>query len=64
MSKGILYLTDEQGQKVAVQIDLSIWGELWEDFLDTITAEEREDEPRATLEEFEKELRREGILSE
>lgn len=62
MSKGILYLTDEQGQKVAVQIDLSIWGELWEDFLDTITAKEREDEPRSTLEDFEKELRQEGIL--
>jgi hypothetical protein len=64
VNKGILYLTDEQGQKVAVQLDLTIWGELWEDFLDVITAKERENESRTSLEDFEKELRQEGLLSE
>lgn len=28
--KGVNYLTNDQGQKVAVQLDLTIWQSLWE----------------------------------
>lgn len=28
--KGVNYLTNNQGQKVAVQLDLTIWQSLWE----------------------------------
>ena len=28
--QGINYLTDDQGQRVAVQLDLTIWQKLWE----------------------------------
>ena len=28
--KGVNYLTNDEGQKVAVQLDLTIWQSLWE----------------------------------
>ncbi|HEY0320831.1 MAG TPA: hypothetical protein VGC66_07760 [Pyrinomonadaceae bacterium] len=63
-SKGVRYLIDDQGNPVAVQLDLDEWGEIWEDMQDIMLARERADEPRITLEEFEKDLREEGLLSE
>ena len=30
--QGIQFVTDDKGQKVAVQINLKKFGELWEDF--------------------------------
>jgi len=39
-------------------------GELWEDIYDNMIARERADEPRMKLEDFEDELRKEGLLSE
>lgn len=62
--KGVRYLIDEQGNPVAVQLDLNQWGELWEDMQDIMLARERQHEPRTGLEDFEKELREEGMLSE
>lgn len=41
--KGINFLTNDQDQKVAVQIDLEKYGELWEDFYDVLVAEIRKD---------------------
>ncbi|MBL8210754.1 MAG: hypothetical protein JNK87_08585 [Bryobacterales bacterium] len=38
---GIQYLTDEQGRKVAVQIDLAKHGQLWEDLQDAIVTNGR-----------------------
>ena len=35
---GIKFVTDEKGQKVAVQIDLKKLGDLWEDFYDNLIA--------------------------
>ena len=32
--QGIQFVTDEKGQRVAVQINLKKFGELWEDFYD------------------------------
>ncbi|HNP17927.1 MAG TPA: hypothetical protein PKL31_05795 [Fulvivirga sp.] len=60
--KGITYLTDNKNKKVAVQIDLSKYGELWEDFLDLVIANEREKEDKIPLEDFIAELKAEGKL--
>ena len=45
-------------------LDLDKWGELWEDMYDVMVATERASEPRMKLDEFEDELRSEGLLSE
>jgi hypothetical protein len=42
--EGIHFVTNEKGRKVAVQIDLERYGELWEDFHDQIVASSREHE--------------------
>ena len=44
---GIQYVTDERGRRTAVIISLELWGGVWEDFLDVLTAEARAGEPRA-----------------
>jgi hypothetical protein len=62
--KGIQFVTDSDGHRIAVQLDLRKWGELWEDIYDNMIADERAGEPTVTLEEFEAELRAEGLLSE
>ncbi len=51
MMKGIEFVVDDSGQKKAVLIDLKKYGEIWEDFYDTLRAKERESEPREPLEE-------------
>lgn len=43
--KGISYLTNEEGKRTAVVIDLQTYGEELEDFLDGLVAEERRNEP-------------------
>jgi len=62
--RGIQFVTDAQGRRVAVQLDLKEWGELWEDIYDNIVADSRKDEPTVPLEEFEAELHAEGLLNE
>jgi hypothetical protein len=50
--EGIRFVTDEKGHKVAVQIDLERYGELWEDIHDQLVASSREHEkgiPFATV---------------
>lgn len=42
--EGIHFVTNENGKKIAVQIDLDLYGELWEDFYDQLVAEQRVDE--------------------
>ena len=60
--KGIQFVTDERGQKTAVLIDLKKYGELWEDFYDSLIAARRADEPRESLEEVRRRLQRQGKL--
>jgi len=60
--EGIKYLVDEKNNKVAVQIDLEKYGELVEELLDVIEAEERKDDETITLEELKEELKKEGKL--
>jgi hypothetical protein len=62
--KGVRFVTDTKGHKVAVMLDLAEWGELWEDIYDNMIAEQRAGEPGMTLENFENELRAEGLLNE
>jgi len=62
--KGVQFVTDSAGNKVAVLLDLQEWGELWEDIYDNMIAKERANEPSTKLEDFEDDLRREGLLSE
>ena len=54
--KGIQFVTDESGRKTAVLIDLRKSGELWEDIYDSLTAQQRADEPRESLESVKKRL--------
>jgi hypothetical protein len=62
--RGVQFVTDTEGRKVAVLLDLEEWGELWEDIYDNILADARTDEPSRPLEEFEDEMRAEGLLNE
>jgi len=48
--RGVQYVTDEQGEKTAVLIDLKKNRELWEDFYDVAITKKREHEPRESLE--------------
>ncbi|NQS97070.1 MAG: hypothetical protein HQ591_01310 [candidate division Zixibacteria bacterium] len=54
--QGVKYLIDENGKKTAVQIDLKVWGEIWEDFYDVMIALSRKDEPDIPWEEVKKEI--------
>ena len=60
--EGIQFLVDESGEKTAVLIDLKKYGELWEDFYDSLTAHARADEPRESLESVKERLRQQGKL--
>lgn len=60
--EGIGFVTNAAGEQVAVLIDLSLHGELWEDFYDALLERARADEPRETFEEVEKKLRQSGKL--
>jgi hypothetical protein len=60
--EGVHFLVDEAGHKTAVQIDLQVYGELWEDIHDALLAESRKDEPRESLQAVKARLRRSGRL--
>lgn len=62
--RGVQFVTDSDGQRIAVLLDLKEWGELWEDIYDNMLADERAGESSMPLEEFEVELRAEGLLNE
>lgn len=62
--KGITYLMDDKNKKVAVQIDLREYGELWEDFYDSLIAELRRAEERIPLEDVIRDLKAKGKLTE
>ena len=39
--RGIQFLVDENGEKIAVLLDLQEWGDLWEDFYDILVSRSR-----------------------
>lgn len=55
--KGIQYVIDENGLKKAVLIDLTIWGEAWEDIFDAMVSKSREDEPTISWKELKAEIK-------
>lgn len=57
--RGVHFVTDADGKKVAVQLDLDEWGELWEDIYDGMMLREREGETTTRLADFVSELERE-----
>jgi hypothetical protein len=61
--EGIQFVTNDKGRKVAVMIDLQKYGELWQDFYDSLTARLRANEPRETLASVKKRLRKQGKLN-
>lgn len=61
--KGIRYVVDNSGKRKAVLIDLAKYGELWEDFYDSIVAKIRETEPRESLRSVKRRLRQQGKLN-
>ncbi|MCO6477259.1 MAG: hypothetical protein J5I94_11590 [Phaeodactylibacter sp.] len=62
--KGIHYLMDSDNNKIAVQIDLNMYGELWQEFLDRLLIEFRKDEDSDSFDDFLKELKEEGLIDE
>jgi hypothetical protein len=60
--EGIQFITNEKGEKIAVQIDLGRHGEVWEDFYDQLVAEERKNEKRVPLSEVRRRLVKAGKL--
>ena len=59
---GIQYVTNEDGEQVAVQIDLKTHAALWEDFHDLLVCAEREKEKSISLEDVRKDLEQSGKL--
>ena len=60
--EGIHFVTDEKGEKIAVQLDLERYGELWEDIYDQILIERRKGEKRESFNVVEKRLIKAGKL--
>jgi hypothetical protein len=60
---GIQYLTDKKGRKVAVQIDLTKHGRLWEDIQDVLVSRSRRRERRIPLSRVKAKLVKSGKLS-
>ncbi len=60
--QGINFVVDDKQQQVAVVIDLQQYGDLWEDFYDSLIAAKRKDEPRESLADFKSELIQQGKL--
>jgi hypothetical protein len=61
--RGIHYVVDDNGEAVAVQIDLRHSARLWEDFCDVMVARSRRKEPKESLAAVEARLRRLGKLT-
>jgi hypothetical protein len=60
--QGIQYVMDDKGQKIAVQINLKKFGEIWEDFFDNLLSRQRADEPRESIDSVKERLRKQGKL--
>ncbi|MEZ5040458.1 MAG: hypothetical protein R2828_11210 [Saprospiraceae bacterium] len=62
LMEGINYVLDDQNNKIAVQIDLSLYGDLWQDFYDRLLIKLREEEESDSLESFVYQLKEEGLV--
>ena len=59
---GIHYVTDEEGRKVEVQIDLREHAELWEEFEDVLVSQSRRNEESIPIEQVKAHLIQSGRL--
>ena len=58
--EGIHYVTDDKNEKVAVQIDLKRYGDLWEDIQDILIAESSRQEETIPWEKVKEDLKKGG----
>ena len=54
--EGIQFLTNEKGERVAVQLDLRKHGDVWGDVYDSLTARKRSREPRESIDSVKERL--------
>ena len=59
---GIQFVTDTEGRKVAVQIDLKKHGALWEDIQDVLVSRSRHHEQGNPLDKLKADLVKKGKL--
>lgn len=57
---GIQYVTDQKGERVAVQLDLRLHAGLWEEIEDVLVSESRRDEENIPLDQIEAKLIKRG----
>ena len=60
--KGIKFILDKNNEKIAVQIDLKIYGERWEGIYDSLLVELRKNEPTTSFDDFIQELKEDNML--
>lgn len=56
MMEGVQFVVDESGEKKAVQIDLTKWGDLWEDLYDAMVIRSRSKEQAVRWEDVQPDL--------
>lgn len=61
---GVRHVTDERGKRVAVQLDLAVHGDLWEDLRDVLVSRQREAKESIPLEEVRSRLIKSSKLRE
>lgn len=62
MSDPVQFITDNQGERTAVVMQISDYERLLEDLEDLAVVAERRDEPTVPHEQFVAELKRDGLL--
>ncbi len=60
---GIEFVVADKGAEKAVVIDLKKFGDVWEDFYDTLIAQSRVNERRESLASVKRRLQRKGKLN-
>ena len=60
--KGIQFVVDDTGEKKAVLIDLSEWGEIWEDLYDVLVSLSRKNESTVSWKELKTEMELDRIV--
>lgn len=57
---GVQFLINEDGEKIAVLLDLQKWGDLWEDFYDTLVSRSRAEEATVSWSDLTADLEQEA----
>ena len=59
--KGVQYIVDGSGERIAVVISLKEWGDIWEDFCDVLVSESRKNESTVAWETLKPEIVGESV---